>query len=681
MNFKKIFRTLVCLVLVCALLVSVSPIRAKAFVSEYLAVTAGIVIGSVLLGLGVGMAADSTSEVLTDMVVSCQDFLTLNYDFVTDEQKIEVWSTGSLDIPYVVDQSLIEAIRTWLFDSFAINTETGEISSVVEEEVEVDVPSGFASYNGHVLPDISSKSSNYDYAVITYNPNDSGWNRYTLWVSDSPFYFKCPQPENIDQSLYIYCADYHLYYRFYPDGSYGDIWTHANAGSATGWQISPNELVWANYNVYGESSYNGSADTLLLSSSDPITSDYTTTEKKETPLYTSTGYIAAENIPLSEAYADWAAGVTTIPKEDGEEAVITGFPVGLAPTLDSTLGLSQTDVWNGVSTFDPSGGEITDPEGGNNDDRNVPFGEAATGAVIGWLLGDLTKLLFDGATSNWTFYDLFNKTWLKIDDVVATLNQLKMDLAQHVAELQATLTQNLTEILTKLSSMTETLTQTLSKCIEDLITSVFTQLEALTKTLTEAATSAAEKVKEAVESLTVPKEDYLTDKVNDLCSEFAFADSIVRTAKELKIGLAGVTTEPPVIYIDLGATRGSYDIGGMVPFIDMRWYEEFKPTADALISAFLWICFVWRMLIHLPGIISGASGIFTLSPMPSTHTAPIGAVKDSNIYVPTESYEELLRDYRMDIVDNPDWLKAFGERPSYATLKELYTIDLDDVDL
>ena len=124
---------------------------------------------------------------------------------------------------------------------------------------------------------------------------------------------------------------------------------------------------------------------------------------------------------------------------------------------------------------------------------------------------------------------------------------------------------------------------------------------------------AATQVTTAVESLVVPDEDYLTDKVNALCEEFAFADSIVKTAKELKVGLAGVTTEPPVIYINLGATRGSYDIGGTVPFLDLRWYAEYKPTVDSLISAFLWICFVWRMLVKLPGIISGMPGDFVMT--------------------------------------------------------------------
>lgn len=106
--------------------------------------------------------------------------------------------------------------------------------------------------------------------------------------------------------------------------------------------------------------------------------------------------------------------------------------------------------------------------------------------------------------------------------------------------------------------------------------------------------------------------DYLSDKINALLEEYAFAASIVNTAKAIKTGLAGITTEPPVIYIHLENTRGSHNIGGTVPFLDLRWYAEYKPTVDTIISAFLWICFAWKMLLKLPGIISGMPGDFVM---------------------------------------------------------------------
>lgn len=117
---------------------------------------------------------------------------------------------------------------------------------------------------------------------------------------------------------------------------------------------------------------------------------------------------------------------------------------------------------------------------------------------------------------------------------------------------------------------------------------------------------------EGITSIFVPKEDFLTAKWEAIRAEFAFADSIMTSGDMILGVLNGIDPEPPVIYIDLGASEGSYDIGGEVPFLDLRWYERYKPTGDAIISAFLWLVFVWRMFIKLPGIIGGLPGDFVM---------------------------------------------------------------------
>ena len=119
-------------------------------------------------------------------------------------------------------------------------------------------------------------------------------------------------------------------------------------------------------------------------------------------------------------------------------------------------------------------------------------------------------------------------------------------------------------------------------------------------------------IAEAISAIFVPREDFLTAKWEAIRAEFAFADSIMTSGDMILGVLNGIDPEPPVIYIDLGASEGSYDIGGEVPFMDLRWYERYKPTGDAIISAFLWLVFVWRMFIKLPGIIGGLPGDFVM---------------------------------------------------------------------
>ena len=113
-------------------------------------------------------------------------------------------------------------------------------------------------------------------------------------------------------------------------------------------------------------------------------------------------------------------------------------------------------------------------------------------------------------------------------------------------------------------------------------------------------------------ALFVPSSDYLSAKVEALRAEFAFADGIISTAEIIRDIFNDSGQEPPVIYIDLGATRGSYNIGGEIAFVDMSWYAEYKPTVDKLLSGLIWLVFCWQSFKRLPGIISGLPGDFVM---------------------------------------------------------------------
>ncbi len=212
------------------------------------------------------------------------------------------------------------------------------------------------------------------------------------------------------------------------------------------------------------------------------------------------------------------------------------------------------------------------------------------------------NVFFDTLTD--IFTAPFKWIWEKLDTKLDTLKPLEFDFDL------------LTEIITApfrwIWEKIETVILPAIRSIPDAISDLGTSLQTLCNSIIDKIAEVGAQTKAAIESLVVPDEDYLSDKIAALCEEFTFADSIVRTTQQLGNMLLGVTTEPPVIYIDLGSTRGSYDIGGVVPFLDLRWYAEYKPTVDAIISAFLWVCFIWRMFLKLPGIINGAAGDFVL---------------------------------------------------------------------
>lgn len=137
---------------------------------------------------------------------------------------------------------------------------------------------------------------------------------------------------------------------------------------------------------------------------------------------------------------------------------------------------------------------------------------------------------------------------------------------------------------------------------------LITGIESLGETITNAWDAAIEAILNGIRDIFVPSADFLTAKVDALRSEFSFADSIITSGEYIGNSLQGLGTEPPVIYINLANNRGPYDLGGEVAFLDLRWYAEYKPVGDAIISAFLWLLFVWRLYVKAPGIIRGLPG-------------------------------------------------------------------------
>lgn len=151
MNFKRIGRILICLLLVCALLINISPIKAKADVVSGGLVAVGATLVSVpvavwaaaaliAIGVTVDWVADPNYNSYDALVDNVSTFLTNTGTYVKD---------GMVDMIRVVDETgkavfyaagdVMEAVRTWLFDSgvvrsneFAPSTDVASISDFLE---------------------------------------------------------------------------------------------------------------------------------------------------------------------------------------------------------------------------------------------------------------------------------------------------------------------------------------------------------------------------------------------------------------------------------------------------------------------------------------------------------------------------------------------------------------------
>lgn len=124
---NRLFRAFLCMLLICCILINLSPIRAKA---TLVATTTGYIItvnvtpvvASILTGLGVGAIAASTG-VFDSLVADCVSHL----------QEIGLCDEFSIDVfGYEIDgyslfgitPRIIEAIRSWLYDSGTVTQST-----------------------------------------------------------------------------------------------------------------------------------------------------------------------------------------------------------------------------------------------------------------------------------------------------------------------------------------------------------------------------------------------------------------------------------------------------------------------------------------------------------------------------------------------------------------------------
>lgn len=127
-------------------------------------------------------------------------------------------------------------------------------------------------------------------------------------------------------------------------------------------------------------------------------------------------------------------------------------------------------------------------------------------------------------------------------------------------------------------------------------------------------TNAANFIIEGIKNIFVPREDFLTEKVETIKSHFGFYSSIVDTVEVFKDFFSQTFEgEPPKITVDLSDSESKYNYGETAYVLDMTWYARFKPYGDKILSAIMLVFFAWRMFKALPSIISGGSTLVNMA--------------------------------------------------------------------
>ena len=660
MNYKRIARMLVCLVLVCALLVQASPIKVKAVAAE-MALTGVAAAGAIgLLYLATAGGAVYVPEGIGTFEAVGTAFTEYMYQWGSTAEKLEECEEffGGLTLyggnPNDDDPDDKPDRTTKILDSIrrgaALFTAAAILAgSTIVEQKEVPTATGWSFYGEYLIPTLP-EIDGYPYMVI-HRYKDK---QFVVTYSDKPL-------EWLSGAICMVHPDGNAYgYRLIIEDSVISAWDSSSSyttpsrvefsGSIA---YTGSVFVWTNYDIFGCFDpdilyYEGSESRTTFVVETPVEPSSFVTDVKD---QLSSGDLAAENLVIPDI------NYVNLIGEDG--SLVTGI-TDILKRLDEGI-ITHEELMEIIAVSVPEPDPAPEPEpepepdpepdpSTGTDDEELILGDIKTNtffetltdivtAPAKWIwekldtkldilkppefdFDKLTSIVTDPAEWIWpkiqTYFEpLLNPdVWLEpLPDVLEVPFRKTWEyiqaIPQEIADASKELATEIKAIPEKLAEVGKDIA-THIQALPNHITDAATQVQAAIQHLPDYIADAAAQVEAAVESLVVPEEDYLSDKIDDLCQEFEFADSIVETAQQVGNRLVGITTTPPVIYIDLGAARGSYDFGDEVPFLDLRWYAEYKPTVDAIISGFLWACFIWRTFVKLPGIINGAAGDFVL---------------------------------------------------------------------
>lgn len=333
---SRLLRCIVCFCLICCIFVNCSPIRAKAVVPESILVGAGIVIGSILLGLGVGMGQDSTQQVLTNLVNDCVDVIKSDYDFIDEDALIQVYADYSAETArYYASRELVEAVQTWMFESETIKYTAG-----------AGAPEGYAYYNGLLFPELPYPGWQWIIINASGSVKAYGSNMTPAFRTDSS-----------GTTINVY-TNYVNYYLLSDDSWVGK----GTVDSRKSFSVS--SLIWSSRDIKDPSSV------VKIPGMEPSSTLDSYYESLVEGI--ALGHVANPDDDLPTGYPVWSGGAISIPGSTADDEERTGYPIGIADSLSGTLGLSQEDVWSGKSTYTGSGSiPGTDTETGTGTDTKT----------------------------------------------------------------------------------------------------------------------------------------------------------------------------------------------------------------------------------------------------------------------------------------------------------------------
>ena len=578
----RFLRCFLCLLVVCCLIINLSPIKADATSAGAAAgiagaagvtVSAPVAIAAGLIALGIMAGTnDDFRRVVSNAVDSLGEWVKDG----TVELLQTVDELGKKS--YYAEGNMIDSLKNWVHDSGTVSElmtnsfyDTGEYYKTVWSDIPFcrvvftcsEKDTWFEGtytrepgtiYKGHQY------GQKYSEQKITANSFGCPYNGYYFSVS----YGSGSIPESYSSRINL------------GDFSYDQL---------------------TKYN-YGNSSWSGAAR--FIAAEVPLS--FTTVENLSLGSIPDASCSFIDGTSAREWSVDYTnRGLYVDPVGDGDGNDEDGkwyWPLVLAPGIES---LTQTDQWTGT-TADEFDDYETEEEYDVVGTPVVPFGSGVQlkpVTVPG--AGDNTDVesgTTDGTADYTSWFD-------KIAGFLHNIWDSIKELPNKFADWFEAIIEGISALPGKFATWFETIIEGI-QAISDVLSGWFTDVLEWLASIWDAICSIPDLILEGIRAIFVPSDDFVTTKVEALRDRFSWIDPILGYGDFIKSQL--INPEPPVLYVHLGNAEGSYNYGGTVKFLELTWYERYKSQGDAIISGFLWALFAWRMYVKLPGIINGVAG-------------------------------------------------------------------------
>lgn len=360
MDKQRIFRVLVCFVLICALVVNISPIKAKAFATETAMALGGI---ACIIAMYVGVVfnpqsqaqlvaiGDSFGGYISERAESLEDSLDVTELF-------DYWelATGGGDgddfdpnrTKIKLARGLLKLIAGWIY--------TAVVTGAVEGSSGVSAPVGYTFYGEHCLVTAPAPSDTLPYTCLCYSPGDVNF-EYWLFCGTAPFDIRF-----LDNKNYWLNSNSDPFVVYVLDDAADLQWYEATNNDSYKY-IGSYQVVWANHDIVDDSN-----SEIIRVEGSPATNAQKVTVVPEIyvgdiPSQIQNGSITVEDIELPEN-VDLSSVITS------RDTLLDDISNSAQKFQDGTLSLDEYK--NQIEYDDDLGGDETMPGTEPSEDPTEP---------------------------------------------------------------------------------------------------------------------------------------------------------------------------------------------------------------------------------------------------------------------------------------------------------------------